>query len=76
MRHRRAALHPGAAKLFADDTSMRWGKIVGRLNSEVDADFVVYVYDGFVNAVEGVTFGGEAWPAALEDFQLTEVSGS
>jgi len=65
-----------AAKLFADDTSMRWGKVVGRLNSEVDVDFVVYVDDGFVNAVEGVTFGGESWPSSIEEFELTEISRS
>jgi hypothetical protein len=67
--------HNDAAKLFTDATSMRWGKVVGRLNSEVDVDFVVYVDDGFVNAVEGVTFGGEAWPSSIECFELTEISG-
>jgi hypothetical protein len=63
-----------AAKLFTDDTSMRWGQIVGRLNKETDVDFVVYVDDGFVNAVEGVTFGGEAWPSSVDDFELTEIA--
>ncbi len=64
----------GAAKLFADDVSLRWGEVAGRLNSEVDVDFVVYVDHGFVNAVEGVTFGGELWPSSVKEFELTEIS--
>jgi hypothetical protein len=61
------------AKLFSDNASIRWGKVVGRLNSEVDADFVVYVDDGHVSAVEGVTFGGQSWPSVIEEFELTDL---
>ena len=63
-----------AAKLFGDNTSMRWGKVVGRLNCEVDVDFVVYVDDGYVTGVEGVTFGGEPWPSLINEFELTEIT--
>jgi hypothetical protein len=62
-----------AARLFGDGTSMRWGKVVGRLNSEVDVDFVVYVDDGYVTGVEGVTFGGEPWPPRINQFELMEI---
>lgn len=65
----------GAAKLFDSNTSLRWGKVVGRLNSEVDVDFVVYVEDGYVIDLEGVTFGGEPWPSRVDQFELTEISG-
>lgn len=64
-----------AAKLFGDSTSMRWGNLVGRLNCEVDVDFVVYVDDGYLTGVEGVTFGGEPWPSPVDQFELTAVTG-
>lgn len=64
-----------AAKFFGDNTSMRWGKVVGRLNAEVDVDFVVYVDDGYVTGVEGVTFGGQSWPSLVYQFELTEITG-
>jgi hypothetical protein len=61
------------AKLFGGDFSMRWGKVVGRLNAAVDVDFVVYIDDGYLTGVEGCTFGGEAWPADVEEFELTDI---
>lgn len=61
------------AKLFGDDVSMRWGKVVGRLNAAVNVDFVVYVDDGYLTGVEGCTFGGEAWPADVAEFELTDI---
>ncbi len=66
----------GAAKLFADDVSIRWGSVLGRINSSLDVDFVVYVDGGYVNCIEGVTFGGELWPSTIESFQLTKISRS
>lgn len=63
-----------AAKFFGDTTSMRWGNVAGRLNGEVDVDFVVYVDHGYVTGVEGVTFGGEPWPLLVDRFELTAVT--
>ncbi len=66
----------GEARLFSDDISMRWGNVVGRLNSEIDVDFVVYVDDGYLTGVEGCTFGGELWPSRVEEFELADPSGT
>ena len=63
----------GATKLFADGVSLRWGRVMGRVNAEVDVDFVVYVDDGYIAGVECVTFGGEPFPVDLRDFELTDL---
>ncbi len=60
-------------KLFGDDISMRWGKVIVRINSEIDVDFVVYVDDGYLTGIEGCTFGGELWPSEIEAFELTDL---
>ncbi len=62
-----------ATKLLSDDASARWGKVVGRLNAEVSADFVVYVDEGYLTAIEGCTFGGEPWPSEVVEFDLTDL---
>jgi hypothetical protein len=62
-----------AARLFRADTSLRWGKVLGRLDGALDVDFVIYVDDGFVTAIEGVTFGGDEWPAAINEFELSDI---
>lgn len=62
-----------AGQLFGDGVSMRWGETLGRLNAKVDVDFVMYVDDGFLTGLEGVTFGGEPWPSVVTDFELMEM---
>lgn len=59
-----------AARLFAPEVSMRWGHVLGWLNGIVMVDFVVYVDDGFVHGIEGVTFGEEEWPSEVSTFEL------
>ncbi len=60
-------------KLFGDNISMRWGKVSGRLNSEIDVGFIVYVDDGYLTGVEGFTYGGELWPSEVRAFELTDL---
>jgi hypothetical protein len=61
------------SRLFGDEISMRWSRVVGRLNSETDVDFVVFVDDGFLTGVEGCTFGEELWPPKVEKFELMDL---
>lgn len=61
------------SKIFNEEISMRWGKVIGRINSSIDVDFVVFVDDGYLTGVEGTTFGGEPWPSEVLRFELTDL---
>ncbi len=63
-----------ASKLFGDGVSIRWGETLGRLHSTVNLDFVVYVDNGYLTALKGVTFGGESWPSIVTEFELIEIT--
>ncbi|MCG8422122.1 MAG: hypothetical protein MJE77_29720 [Proteobacteria bacterium] len=59
-------------KLFADDVSLRWGKVGARLNaSKLETGYVVYVDNGYLTAVEGYSYGDE-WPEVITSFTLYE----
>ena len=60
-------------RLFDEPVSIRWGKVVGRLNLTTDADFIIYVDEGYLVAVEGCTFGGEPWPEEVAEFELSDL---
>lgn len=62
-------------KLYEPPISTRWGKVLARLNRCTGADFVVYVDDGHLTAVEGCTFGGEPWPDEITHFELRDLPG-
>ncbi len=67
-------VHNDETRLFPVDMSMRWGMgVMGRLNGALDVGFVVYVDDGYVDAIEGYTFGGDEWPEAVSEFELFEL---
>lgn len=60
------------ARLFNEDASLRWGKVIGHLNENTDADFLIYIDDGYLTSIEGCTFGGESWPAEVSTFELAD----
>jgi len=64
-------------KAFADEVSLRWGKVGARLNvARTESGYLVYVDGGLISAVEGYTYG-EEWPNevdSIEWYELTEGS--
>lgn len=57
-------------KLFADGTSIRWGRVGARLNRPpVDTGYLLYVEDGYLTMVEGYTYGTE-WPTEIAEIEL------
>lgn len=40
-----------------------------------DAGFVLFIKDGLINALEGYTYGNEAWPEDDSKFELYYLSG-
>lgn len=59
-----------ATKLFAEDVSLRWGKIGALLNgSQIETGFVVYVDSGYITCIEGYAYDG-VWPDLVDKFEL------
>jgi len=60
-------------KLFGKGVTLRWGKVGARLNaSKLETGYLVYVDDGYVNTVEGYTYGDE-WPEQVSQIELYEL---
>lgn len=56
-------------KLFDSSVSLRWGKVVARLNeSKLETGYLVYVDDGYLTTIEGYTYG-EDWPEQVEKIE-------
>jgi len=61
-------------KLFDDNASLRWGDVGARLNTaRTETGYLVYVDGGQITAVEGYTYGGEAWPGRVESVEWYEL---
>jgi hypothetical protein len=59
-----------AVRAFEPGVSLRWGKVGARINDErMETSYVVYVDDGWLNAIEGYTYGDE-WPANVDRFEV------
>ncbi len=53
--------------------SFHWGEIGAKLNdNEIESDFVFFVKDGILDAVEGATFG-EEYPLIINKFTVYDV---
>lgn len=60
-------------RLFDKGVALRWGEIGARLNADrLETGYVVYVDDGYVNTIEGYTYGRD-WPREVDRFELYEL---
>jgi hypothetical protein len=60
-------------KAFADEVSLRWGKVGARLNvTRTETGYLVYVDGGRITAVEGYTYG-EEWPSKIDSIEWYEL---
>jgi hypothetical protein len=69
-------LKPNQLKILKGPSSFTGGRVGAKLNRSVDVGFVVYIQDGYVEAVEGYTEEGE-WPKDIKlfDLKLIKFSG-
>lgn len=58
------------SRLFRDDFSLTGGDFLGRLNSDIEVVFVLYIENGYLVAMEGATYGEELWPEKVRNFQI------
>lgn len=64
-----------ALEVPADFTGDKWLDLGGRLNSNVEVGFIIYVQDRFVSCIEAYTYDKD-WPErihGIEIFPLDEV---
>ncbi len=57
-------------KLWNDGVVIRWGDVGAYLNKErLDTAYVIFVDDGFLTGIEGVTYG-ENWPDVINKIEV------
>lgn len=61
--------HCNELKVTYTTQSYQWGKLGAKLNeSNIDTGYLIYVDNGYINTIEGYTYGGEEWP-----FKVTKI---
>lgn len=58
-------------KVTAATRTFKWGKCGARLNSEkIETGYLIYIEKGYVDAIEGYTYGGEKWPEEITQIEI------
>ena len=52
--------------------SYRWGKVGAKLNSNFDTDYLIYVDNGYLDAIEGCSYG-KGWPDEVNQIEIYEM---
>ncbi|MCA9677456.1 MAG: hypothetical protein KC464_20700 [Myxococcales bacterium] len=62
--------------LFADDVSMKAGRVGARVGpARIDTGYLIYVDGGYISTIEGYCYG-EAWPEDLSVFEIYDIESS
>jgi hypothetical protein len=56
-------------QIIVDKKNFHIGDVAGTINN-TSIDFVLFIKNGSLNMLEGVTFGGEPWPEHINNFEL------
>jgi hypothetical protein len=56
--------------IFLSGTSFTGGNVDVRINETIDTGYVLYIKNGYLEAIEGYTYGGDLWPSKIECFRL------
>lgn len=62
-------LNPKDLKIVNGSQDFIGGTVGAKLNGKIDAGFLVYVKNSYIDALEGYTYG-EDWPEIIETFEL------
>ena len=61
-------------KITDENESYEWGKIGAKINdNKIDIGFLIYVKNGFIDAIEGYTYDRE-WPSEILNVEFYEIT--
>ena len=68
---------PEDAPLSEPAMSIQLGDVVGQLDGVKNGiGFVLFLKNGFIQMLEGYTYGDEKWPKNFTEFKVSYISGS
>lgn len=56
--------------LLASRENFTGGDIHIKLNGSIATGYVFYIKDGYLDAIEGHTYGGDLWPTTIHSFSV------
>ncbi|MBO8157600.1 MAG: hypothetical protein H0Z32_14310 [Bacillaceae bacterium] len=67
---------PNNAPRLKISKSFQIGDVIGQINGvEYGVGFVLFIKDGFLDILEGYTYGEEVWPSKILEYSLSYISG-
>ena len=68
---------PEDSPLSEPPMSIQLGDVVGQLDGVKNGiGFVLFIKNGFIQMLEGYTYGDEKWPKNFTEFKVSYISGS